>query len=42
MTDSFKVRTIMGTVRAVVGALLNTIAAFVVAQVLNNWPKKRP
>lgn len=42
MTDSFKVRTIMGTVRAVVGALLNTIAAFVVAQVLNNWPKNDP
>ncbi|WP_283680266.1 MFS transporter [Lentilactobacillus sp. Marseille-Q4993] len=42
MTDSFKVRTVMGTVRSVVAALLNTIAAFTVAQLLNNWPKDDP
>lgn len=42
MTDSYKVRTLMGTVRTVAAAILNTIAAFVVAQVLNNWPKNDP
>lgn len=42
MTDQFEVRTKMGTVRAVVAALLNTIAAFVVARVLGAWPKDDP